>query len=72
MPDINFQPLFEYFDQKFTEHGERFDRIEEKFNTLEMSMDGVVKIAQDVRDEIMVSHHRFDRLEDAVFGKIGK
>lgn len=61
--DINFKPLFEYFDKKFAEHDERFNEINKKFDHLQNSIDSLTKMVQDFCDEHIIMHRRLEFLE---------
>ncbi len=66
MDQINFQPLFEYLDEKFGAVDERFDHVEERLENLETSADNVSKEMKETREELRVSNHRHDKTEDWV------
>jgi archaellum component FlaC len=61
--EINFQPIFDYIDEKHSEITERFDRLENRVDKLQESVDSLAKIVKDFRDEHIILHRRLETLE---------
>jgi TorA maturation chaperone TorD len=55
MSDTNLAPLFTYLDDKFVSQNKRFDALDEKFQTLQTSVDGLSKLVKDYQDELFYS-----------------
>lgn len=39
MNDVNFKPLFDYLDEKFTKIDKQFDEVRDNVNSLQTSVD---------------------------------
>jgi peptidoglycan hydrolase CwlO-like protein len=63
MADINFQPLFEYLDEKFAKNDERFDQLEKRLDVLQTSVDNLAKQVQEFQQEMIVNRKRLEKLE---------
>lgn len=42
MNDVNFKPLFDYLDEKFTKIDKQFDEVRDNVNSLQTSVDKLV------------------------------
>ncbi len=74
MSDTNFQPIFEYLDERFSKLEDRLGSIEEKIGTLQTSTDGLTKIVKDYQDEHIILRCRVELLEawaKTVSAKVG-
>ena len=63
MPETNFKPVFEYFDNQFHDLSGHINRVESKVDKLQTSMDGLSTIVKKHEEEIVVINHRLDKLE---------
>ena len=66
MDNINFQPVFEYMDEKFDEVKQDIAEVKQDVRQLKISVDGIVKIVKNHSEEIVVINHRLDKLEAKV------
>lgn len=60
----DFQPLFKYFDGKFSELKSDISRLEKKTDTLQTSVDGFAKSSKKTEDGLLVQTRRVDKLEE--------
>ena len=62
MTDVNFQPIFDYIDEKHSEVVTKLDELQGTVHQLQASVDGLAKLVKDFRDEHIVIHHRLELL----------
>ena len=60
---INFQPIFDYIDEKVDPLAEDIKALNLRVDTLQTSIDGLAKMVRDFRDEHIVMHRRLEVLE---------
>jgi len=58
MAKLNFQPLFEYLDEKFANIDERFDEVNERISTITKAIDTCMKGVKKNSDEMLIINHR--------------
>jgi archaellum component FlaC len=63
MADTNFQPLFEYLDDKLGDLKTDIKEIDKKVDTLQTSVDGLTKIVKDFQDEHIILRRKVELLE---------
>ncbi len=72
--DNNLQPIFEYLDAIEERSTQRFEKLENKVDALQTSMDNLTKLVQDFRDEHIILRRQFEILRawaEKVSEKVG-
>jgi archaellum component FlaC len=72
--DNNLQPIFDYFDAFEGRVNLRFEKLDNKVDTLQTSVDNLTKIVQDFRDEHIILRRQFELLRawaEKVSEKVG-
>ncbi len=60
----NFQPLFEYLDEMKADIDTRFNKLEQKVDSITSTLDYLCKTVKGFEQEMIVNRHRIERLED--------
>lgn len=64
MSDINFQPIFDYIDQAITPLREDIAALQSDMTDLKGSVANLSAQVKKYHEEMLVSGHRIDRLEE--------
>ena len=66
MPKLNFQPLFEYLDERFGDMNRQFNEIKQTINTHITAIDATLKQGEDNRKELISNRHTLDQHEERI------
>lgn len=64
MNDTNFQPLFDYMDEKFGKIESRLDNLESGQKQLQTSVDNLTKVVKDFQDEHIILRRQLEILRE--------
>jgi len=67
MPETNFQPIFEYMDERFKDVRDDISKVRKDVRQLKVSVDSVIRTVKNHTEEIIVINHRLDKLEAKTF-----
>lgn len=63
MTEINFQPIFDYIDEKVDPLEVKVTSLQTSFNNLQTTMDKLVKKDKNLDEEKIIANYRVTRLE---------